>query len=251
MSSLDVSIAVFAFILGSAIVGMLLRPFIPSHHLDTESKETIKTGMALVATMAALVLGLLVASAKGSFDAQSAGVTQASANIILLDRVLANYGPETNEIREVLRSVVTRVLEQTWSRGSRGPVQFGATRAPSEVLYEKILALSPENDLQRALQSQAVNLAMNLAQTRWLMFEQQTNSVSVPMLAVMVFWLAIIFISWGLFAPRNAVVVATFSVAALSVSGAIFLILEMYSPYSGLVRISSAPLRAALAHLGQ
>jgi hypothetical protein len=199
--------------------------------------------------MAALVLGLLVASAKGSYDAQSAELTQASANIVLLDRLLAHYGSETKEIRESLRGITARILAETWSKDGNGPLEFGTEG--NEFMLGKIQALSPENNLQRTIQSQALNRAMSLGQTRWLMFEQGVNSVSKPMVIVMVCWLAIIFMTWGMFSPPNASVIASLLAAALSVSGAIFLILEMYNPYRGLIQISSAPLRAALAHLGQ
>jgi hypothetical protein len=91
---------------------------------------------------------------------------------------------------------------------------------------------------------------MSIGETRWLMYEQAAATVSVPLLVVLVFWLAALFFSFGLFAPVNATVIVSFFVSALSVSAAIFLIVEMYSPYSGLIQISSAPLRAALAHLG-
>ena len=111
--------------------------------------------------------------------------------------------------------------------------------------------LSPKNDTQRSLQGQALSMAMDLGKTRWLMYEQATTSVSMPLLVVLVLWLAAIFISFGLFAPFNGTVVASLFVSALSVSGAIFLILEMYTPYAGVIQLSSAPLRAALAHLGQ
>jgi hypothetical protein len=228
---------------------MLLRRVLPEHHLSADSKEVIKLGTGLVATMAALVLGLLVASAKGSFDAQSAEVTQASANIILLDRLLAQYGSETKEIRQSLRNITVRALEETWSKDRNGPPEFRA--GGNEIMLEEIQGLSPENNLQRTIQSQALSIAMNLAQTRWLMFEQGVNSVSNPMVVVLVFWLAIIFLTWGMFSRPNASVVASLIAAALSVSGAMFLILEMYNPYRGLIQISSAPARAALAHLGQ
>jgi hypothetical protein len=249
VNPVTVSFIVFTIIFGAAVVGMLLRTVLPEHHLSADSKEVIKLGTGLVATMAALVLGLLVASAKGSYDAQSAELTQASANIVLLDRLLAHYGSETKEIRESLRGITARVLEETWSKDGNGTLELGTVG--NEVMLEKIQGLSPENNLQRTIQSQALNLAMNLGQTRWLMFEQGVNSVSKPMVVVMVSWLAIIFMTWGMFCPPNASVIASLLAAALSVSGAIFLILEMYNPYRGLIEISSAPLRAALAHLGQ
>jgi len=251
MSSLTISLVAFAFIFGGALAGMILRPSLPDHHLSAESKEVVKLGMGLVGTMAALILGLLVASAKTSFDAQSSELTQASANIVVLDRVLAQYGPETREVRELLRGAVARIIEDTWSHNRHASSQFGGASTSNGIMLEKIQALSAETEFQRAIKSQAWNMALNLGQTRWLLYEQGTTSVSKPMVVIMVFWLTIVFVSWGLLAPRNPTVVATLFTAALSVSGAIFLILEMYNPYRGVIQISNAPMRSALALLGQ
>jgi hypothetical protein len=250
MSSVTVSLSIFACIFGGVLVGLLLHAILPQHHLSKESQDIVKLGMGLVGTMAALVLGLLVASAKNSYDAQSAELTQMSANVALLDRVLALYGPETKERRALLRGALVRILDEIWSKDESGP-QLAPPSAGGEILYEKIHGLSPQNETQRSLQGVALSIAVDLGKTRWLMYEQAINSVPLPLLVVLVLWLTAIFISFGLFAPFNATVVSTLFVAALSVSCAIFLILEMYTPYTGLLQISSAPLRAALAHLGQ
>ena len=231
------------------MLGMVLRSILPNDHLSGDSKDVVKLGMGLVATMAALVLGLLIASAKGSFDTQSSELTDMSSRIILLDRVLAHYGPEAEDAREDLRSLVVRALEWAATESTVDSSQFGPNNN-REVLYDKIQGLSPKDDAQRSIQAQALNLVMSLGQTRWLIAAQRTNSVSVSMLVVLIFWLTIIFISFGLYAPRNPTVVVSLLVSAISVSGAIFLILEMYSPYGGLIHVSTAPLRAALTHLG-
>jgi hypothetical protein len=147
--------------------------------------------------------------------------------------------------------MVARALDRVWPQNHQKPASLEPPSSVNERLYEAIQALSPKDDSQRLLKSQALEMAMSFGQTRWLMYEQQTASVSNALVIVMIFWLTIVFVSWGLFAPANGTVIATFFVAALSVSGAIFLILEMYDPYGGLIRMSSAPLQAALAHLGQ
>jgi hypothetical protein len=248
MDPLTVGLIVFACVFGGALLGIFLHSSLPEHHLGADSKDIVKLGMGLVATMAALVLGLLVASAKGSYDAQSAELTKMSAHIALLDRVLAGYGPEAKEARELLRGAAARVLDQMWS-------EDGVPKAPpsagGEILYDKVARLSPKNDTERSLQGHALSITMDIGKARWLMFEQATISVSMPLLVVLVIWLTAIFISFGLFAPYNATVVSSLFISALSVSGAVFLILEMYGPYAGVIQISSAPLRGALAHLGQ
>jgi hypothetical protein len=246
-----VGLIAFVFIFGGALLGMFLRGIMPENHLTDESKDSVKLGMGLVATMCALVLGLLIASAKTYYDTQNAELTDMSAKIVLLDRMLSHYGPETSDCRVFLRSVVERSIEQLWRRGGPPGSHVDPTTVSSEALSEKTLALTPKNDRERFIQSQAVSLELSLAQARWLMFEQSSTQVPKPLVIVLVFWLTIIFIGWGIFAPRNATVVATWFVSALSVSGAIFLILEMYTPYAGLILVSSDPLRAALAHLGQ
>jgi hypothetical protein len=251
MSSITISLIVFACIFGGALLGIFLHTSLPQHHLAPDSKDIVKLGMGLVGTMAALVLGLLVASAKGSYDAQSAELTQMSANIALLDRALALYGPETKEQRAMLRDAITRMLDQFWPKDGSSASSATPTAARAEILYEKIQGLSPKNDVQRSLQGQALSIAVDIGKTRYLIFAQQATSVSMPLLVVLVLWLTVIFISFGLFAPVNGTVVASLFVSALSVSGAIFLILEMYTPYDGLIAVSSAPLRAALAQLGQ
>ena len=230
---------------------MFLRTALPGHHLSDESRDVVKLATGLVGTMAALVLGLLVASAKGSFDAQSTELTQMSANIVVLDRTLAHYGPEAKETREALRNAVAGVLNQSWSKNRFGASRLEPAPVTREIVYDSIQALTPRDDVQRSVKSQALAMAVNLAQMRWLMYEQGAMSVSKPLLVVMVFWLTVTFVIWGLLAAPNGTLVVTMLISALSASGAILLILEMYTPYEGLIRISDAPLRAALAQLGQ
>lgn len=249
MSSFAIGSIVFICVFGGALFGMFLRAALPEHHLSTESKDAVKVGIGLIATMAALVLGLLVATAKASYDTKSNELTEMSANTVMLDRMLAHYGPETRPIRELLRRSGEHALELLWPQNGQAPRLEPAGGA--ETLYDAIEALSPKNDAQRALQSEALNLTVDIGKMRWLLFEQSGSSISTPFLVVLVFWLTIIFMSFGLFAPHNLTVIATLLVCALSVSGAIFLILELDRPFEGVIRISSAPVRNALAHLGR
>jgi hypothetical protein len=251
MNSIAIRLIVFACVFGGALVGMFLRGVLPEHQLSADSKDTVRMGMGLIGTLTALVLGLLIASAKSYYDTQSSELTEMSAKVVLLDRVLAHYGPETKELRDLLHNAAARMLDQLWPKNPGQHFQTEPMAAGGEILYDKIQELSPKTDTQRSLQNQALNMGIDIGKMRWLMFEQAGNFISIPLLAVLVFWLTTIFASFGLFAPRNAIAIATLFVCALSVSGAIFLILEMYSPFQGLMQISSAPLRNALAHLGQ
>jgi hypothetical protein len=251
MSSLATGLIVFAFVFGGALFGMFLRAVLPENHLGNDSKDVVKIGMGLVATMSALVLSLVISSAKSSYDAQSVELTEASAKVILLDRMLAHYGPETKEARATLRTTIQNVVATMWQETIATPTQTEKTGGGSEALYDKIQGLDPKDEKQKTIQAQALTLLAELAQTRWLLFEQRASALSLPLLVILVFWLTTLFISFGLFAPRNATVVASLVISALSVGGAIFLMLEMYSPYTGIIRLSSAPLKMALAHLGQ
>ena len=250
MSAIAIGLIVFTLVFGSALLAMFAHRMIPEHHLSVDSKDTVKLGVALIATMSALVLSLLVASAKTAFDTRSNQLAQVSADIILLDRALARYGPETKEARSFLQLSVAATVERFWPANGAKPITIDPN-APVEALYDKVQELAPQNDAQRAMQSQALTLAANVGRTRLLLFENLGSSIPVPFLVVLVLWLWIIFASFGLFAPANATVIAVLAVCSLSVAGAIFLILELDRSFEGLLQVSGAPLRAALAQLGR
>jgi hypothetical protein len=251
MSSLNMGLLILACVFGGALAGMLLRAALPEHHLSKESQDVVKLGAGLIGTMAALVLGLLVGSAKSSYDKQSDEITDMSANVLLLDRVLAHYGPETQDARERLRLTVSSLIERIWSGDPSASAQSAPTTTSGEELYDVILQLTPTNDLQRRLQSEAEAACTQFGHERLLLYQQGGSSLSMPMLIVLVFWLSVIFVSFGLFAPRNVTVITTLFVCALSVSGAMYLILEMTRPFAGLIKISDAPVRNALMLLGK
>jgi hypothetical protein len=254
MSSLATSGIVFGCIIGGAIVGMLVRALLHEKHLSAENKDLVKLGMGLVGTMAALVLGLLTASAKSSFDAQRNGLAQLSGNVIVLDRALAHYGPESKDARAMLRDSVADMLRRTWPGESpeSGPAQEkSATEGRYEGLYEKIQALAPKTDAQRTWQAQALKWATDTAQTRWQLFAQKGSSIPTPFLAIMVCWLALLFGSFSMCAPPNTFGFIMLAISALAISSTIFLILELDRPFDGIIQISSAPLRNALEQLGR
>jgi len=250
MISIEISWIGFACVFGGALLGMFLRAVLPERHLSAESKDIIKLWMGLVGTISAFVLGLLIASAMGSYNTQRSELTQMSTNVILLDGVLAQYGPETKEARGLLRRDVATALDRIWLKKSSQSSEEPA-KGWTGVVYEIIKIPAPQNGAQRLIQAQALSLALNLAQTRWLMFEQRSSQIPRPFLVILLFWITIIFISFGLFARPNATLIASLFVCALSVSGAVYLILDMDQPFGGLIQVSSAPLRDAISHLGQ
>ncbi len=252
MNDLLISLLVFAVISGGALAGVAARPRLSESHLHADSKDVVKMATGLIGTLAALVLGLLIASAKSSFDQKTSQVRQLTAKIILLDNLLAQYGPEAIPVRTRLRQSIEPLADNIWHEGATPagkPARFEAT-AQSLAFQNELDRLSPANDVQRSLQSRAIAAFTDGAQTRLLLFTQAGGSIPAPFLIVLVFWLSAIFVSFTLFARTNLVVMASLLVAALSFAGAIFLVLELDSPFTGLMGISSATLRNALLPLG-
>lgn len=248
-----VALLVLACTFGGALCGMWLRTALPAHHLDGDSKDVVRLAMGLIATMTALVLGLVIASAKSAFDAEDAAITHSTVDVLTLDRTLARYGPETAEIRQSIRSAVAAQLATIWPEdGTRKAVldDAGVTHE-FEGLVDRIRALSPGTEAQRWLQSQALQLGSDVLETRWLVRDRDGSSIPVPFLVVLVSWLTLLFTSFGLFAPRHGTVVGVLSLCALSVAAAVFLILEMEHPFDGTIKVSSAPVRYALSQLDQ
>jgi hypothetical protein len=242
----------FACTFGCALLGIFIRSALPPAHVGKESQDVIRLGMGLVATMTALLLGLVTAAAKGSFDSQDNSMRNASASILSLDRLLARYGPETQPTRQLLRQAIAARIEAVWpASGAPADREASTERAPAEVIEDQILALSPANDVQRWIKSEALKLTEDVLKTRWRLLGSLSGSVSRTFVIVVIFWLSMTFGSFGLAAPRNATVVTVFVISALSVAAAIFLILELDGPFEGIIRISSDPMRHALANLGR
>jgi hypothetical protein len=232
------------------LLGMGLRLILPEPHLNADTKDVVRLSMGLIATLSALVLGLLVASAQGSYQTQSNQIKQITANVILLDNILARSGPAAHPVRLLLRDGVKTLVERIWDRqesASTKAVPFEAS-AQSDLFFDRLLELAPENDAQRQMQAKAVQLGVDLAQTR-ILFAQSGAAIPEPFLAVLVFWLTMIFVSFGLFARPNPTVLAALFACALSAASAIFLVLDLNHPFSGLIAISSAPLSNAFAPL--
>ena len=251
MNSIVVSSIVFVCVFAAALAGMAVRLALPESHLGSDAKEVVRLATALIATMAALVLGMLVSSAKSSYDARKNEVAEMSSEIVNIDHLLARYGSETGEIRVEFRQLVEAGLDRVWpSQASRHADLRPQDHA--EILFDELELLTPKNDKQAAAKAQAIPMIVDLQQTQWLLFlKSEQNAVPVPLLVVLVSWLAAIFVSFGLFAPPNFTVIATLAFSALAVSAAIFIILEMYSPFSGVLRISPTPILEALGQMGR
>jgi hypothetical protein len=252
MSDWAVAVIAFIAVASATFFGFLLQTLLPKEHLGDASKDAVKLGMGMVATLAALVLGLLVGFATTSFNDLRADVQRTATSVILLDRGLAQYGPETKEIRDLLRRATAARIDSIWPGGRFRPNQpdAGNAVAQSEAVQAKLRELTPHTDAQRWLQTRALSLTSDLGHTRWMLAAESDDAVPPLLLVMLIFWLSILFLSFALFAPRNATVLVTLLLCALSVSGAIFIMLELNSPFGGAISISSQPLREALARLG-
>jgi len=245
VNDFEIAVIVFGCSFGSALVGMVIK--LRDYHRDQDSKDVVKLVMGLIATIAALVLSLLIASASGSYNLQRSEMQSYAANVILLDWLLVSYGPEAEEARGRLREHTAAVHDRVWS--PNGVQHMDPDRATRFI--DQLQNLSPKTDAQRSMHSYVVQLGVSLVQTRLLMFEQLGAAISWPILVVLVGWICVLFLGFGLFTRFNVIVTVALVLGALSVSGAIFLILELSAPYSGLLRISDASLLHALAKIGR
>lgn len=251
MSSVVVGLIIFAVLFAGVLIGIALRKILPEHHLGQDTRETVKIGAGLIGTMSALVLGLLVASAKSSYDVKRDELTHMSSQVLMLDKVLAHFGPEAHEAREMLRESVTLAVSGLWHRTGQTAVKSGPTSPTGERLYDMIQQLPAKTDLQRRLADQAQSILSDMAKTRMLLYQQSVSSISVPFLIVVVFWLMTMFISFGLFAPANGTAILTLLVCALSVAGALYLVLELDQPFDGLIRLPSTQFDKVLTLIGK
>jgi hypothetical protein len=254
MSTLAIAAIVLACLVAGALLGMALRSSLPEHHLVQDSTDVIKLATGLMATLAALVLGLLISSANTDHNTVKSEYKQALASVVLLDRYLAAYGQDTQESRALIRHVLVRAFQARWPGEDFGAKDPPPTASGSALvdLEQQILHLSPRDEAQKWFQSEALQLANEIAQGQLLLMNQEAgNNLPMPILIVLIAWSTAIFISFGLFVRPNPTVIVALSISALAVAGAIFLILELNSPFTGLIQVSSAPAHAVLALLGK
>lgn len=249
MNSTLTSSIVFACLVGAVLIGRTVRRHLPEQHLSADSKDAVKLALGLVATMTALLLGLLVSSAKDTYDTQRGEVIQMAAMITFIDRAFALYGPEAAEVRAQFRQTVEDGVQRMWPKDSNQTAQVGPHAAAGNAFYSALQRLSPQNELQRSLKEQLVSQATELGQLQTLLLAQSVPSVARPLLIAVVCWLLVTFLGFSLLAPPNATTSFAFIVSALSVAGAIFLILELDRPLGGWIEISSQPMQNALKRI--
>jgi hypothetical protein len=246
-----IALILFVILVGVTLIGGRLRRLLPPEQLNAESKEVMKLALGLVATMTAILLGLLISSAKSTFDTARSEVMQMAAKVALLDRVLVLYGPETGDARRALRDATDEAVRRTWPAQRSGPVRLDPNQQMGDAVYAAISRLAPQDEAQRALKTQAANLMVQLAELRSLLQAQAVSSVSKPLLIALMVWLVVIFFGFSLLAPANATSTLALIAGAFSVACAVLIILELDFPFAGIVRIPSDPMINTLRDLAK
>jgi hypothetical protein len=252
MNPLIVSTIVAFCVFAGGMVGLLLHRVVPQSHLTRETQDVVRLGTGMLSVMASLVLGLLIATAKTSYDRNDHDIRTYATELILLSETLRDYGQQASRPRELLRDYTSMLLHNNWPDDDR-PVELDSRAAALvlEHVREAIRALNPVDSGQSWLKEQALQSNAALLRQRWLLIEQEGPTVQPIVVVILVSWITLIFISFGLNAPRNATVIAAFLVCSLAIGAGILLILEMDSPFAGLMRISSRPMESALQHMSE
>ena len=251
MSALAIALIVLGCTLAAALAGVGLRAMLPEAHLDGDSRDVVKGVMGLIATMAALVLGLLIASALSSYNAQNTDLRKLAADILQQDRYLAMYGAETEDLRDQLRQLVASAHDQIWS-----PTGVKVEYLTSDKIRDQtarflttLASLSPKTELQSFAQKQALQFGVQMGELRGLVAEQGGAARSWLFLVALIFWVSVLFLGFGLVAPFHATSITAISLGALSVSVAVFVILELGEPYRGFIQLSDLPVRNVLTQM--
>lgn len=251
MNSIEVSLLVSACVFAGGIVGLNLHRVLPRTHLTKETQDVIQLGTGMLSVLASLVLGLLIATAKNSFDAKDHSIRAYAAEIALLNETLRDYGRGASGPRDALRQYTEQLLRNLWPKNGKLPSELESDKAGTflEHAREDLRDLRPVDDGQKWLLGQALDISTSLLRQRWLLIEQSGHSIHYIVLVILVSWIIAIFVSFGLNAPRNGTVVVAFLVCSIAIGGSVFLILEMDRPLAGVLRISSWPVENVLAHM--
>ncbi|PPQ30482.1 bestrophin-like domain [Rhodopila globiformis] len=265
MSELLNAATLLLVLLGSAALGLLLRPLLSERHTTRETFELIQIVTTMLVTFAALVLGLLTSSAKTSFDRAGNDLQALGSDLIQVDQCLRDYGPGANTARALLRRYTAAAIADTWptepapegddyprhlppSEGN-GHMESATLGAMLDQVGRMLRGLEPAAVTQQRLAADCRYQFQRLDERRWKLIEDASTTISLPFYLVLVFWLVVVFASFGLSAPRNPIAFVMLGLGAVSIASAIYVILDLDTPFLGLFSLSSEPLRHALAQL--
>jgi hypothetical protein len=249
MNSYVISCISFLCIFGGAMSGFFCQRFFPSHHLTKESQDSVKLGAGLIATMAALILGLLVSSSKGTYDRVNDLVNEVAANIISLDMALRNYGPQADSLRHSLSKRVITMRNDIWPQDSNVQEKGSAAFKKETSIFELIKMITDLNGQDPAslqMKNSALQVATDLNKDRWQVVVESTSRLPLPLLVIPVFWITFLTFVYGLFAPRNGTVAMVLFFCSVSIAGAIFLICEMSMPLDGSIKVPINAIQTAI-----
>jgi hypothetical protein len=239
---------VLVCLVAAVLLGQMASRRLAERHLTPDTRDTVKLSLGLVATMSALLLGLLVSSAKGTYDSQRQQVDDLAAKVATLDRILVLYGPESQPARHALRATIEEAIARAWPE-HRQASELRPDFRSGDSVFRAVQDLAPIDATKSALKGRAENLTFELAEGRALLVSRALAGASTPLLVIVVGWLVLILFGFSLLAPRNAVARAALTAAAVAVCGALLLLLEYYDPFDGLIRISSAPMAASISQI--
>lgn len=250
MSSLMIAAIAVALMLSGTAIGLYLNRRLPNEHLDDRTMDIVKLATGVVATIAGLVLSLLITSAKASYDSVATDVKGAAADFIMLDRTLDQLGDRALKARQILRQALAHAAQTDLSM----EVEPVPSKKPIIHLHEaaqrEIRTMPMVNPGDEMLRDRALTLAYDLSRARWLLQQEANDALPSAFLLIVMLWLSIIFASFGLFTPPNPIAMGALVVGAISVSASLFLINELNTPFHGIVRISTEPLWHALKTVG-
>lgn len=250
MDNVFVGLIAFALIFGGALAGLLAARALPEDHLSPDTRNAVSVSMAVVGTLAALVIGLLISTASRSFSDRSDALEELSSSLIRADRALRRYGPEADPARGKLQAYAAAKAKELFPQAGDPPVSNGDTLVQLESGQDAVVALAARTPQQEFMRTQSLALIEHAFDARWKLFQEE-SSIPTPFLVLLIFWLVLVFASFGLFAPRNATVVAVLLLSSLAISGGIVMILEFGSPFYGVIQVSPDPLRKALLEMGR
>jgi CDP-diglyceride synthetase len=249
MSHTIIGLVSFVAIFGGVIAGMLVGRCLPGRHLSPETQSAVTVSVAVIGTLAALVLGLMISAANRSFSTRADEVRQLSVQLIRIDRNLRRYGSEADDTRLALHAWAKAKTQQLFPENGQSRPSTGATIIMMESVQDEILDLEPTNPRQEHLRTLCLTLTSTIIQAGWSLETLTGQSTPVPFLVLLIFWLTIVFASFGLFAPPNLTTIAMLLLCSVAVSGGIYFIQELDNPVSGLIQISPDSMRKAVVEI--
>jgi hypothetical protein len=249
---IEIGLLAFACIFAGAVLGVAVGRIIPKSYTNEETQKIVQPVMNTVALLSALVLGLLTATAKSNFDARTKSIEQFAANLSLLDREIRNFNPEIEGLKDQLRQYTAQKILLIWPQPdakNRGLHDNPKDLRSLEGVVQKIREFTPASEAQRFVQASALKILDELTRTRWTLVVQEGSEIPRAFIYVLLFWLTLLFINFGLFAQRNALAIVAVFVGALSLASAIYIIMDLNEPIGGFISISPKPMQDALAQM--